>query len=421
MKKHKFALAALSVAALGGSTLVVGAAPVSGAATTQTVTIGSYGDQISTNAIGLNFGPGIWSGAQSAARAINKSGIPGRPGVKLKIVTCDTQENPNQVAACGREFVAQHAVAVVGSIAAVATPVSILQSAGIPNIGVEAGAQAADYTNPDSYPIGDSQYTGSAASVVGVKKLGAKNIWDYTVNDPAATVTASLVKAAAKAAGIGYRGEYSESLSGVTDFTPAVTAAEQAGAQSIDMSTLVSYALGFMKTADQLGYHPIYDFTQNIGTPAQNQEIAVLGNNRITEYGNFPPANLTGQFPALKTYVDDMKAELKAGDQGAVPSNYSPFSITSWLSVHVVEQIIEKAPQGTTITGTTITNALNSGTSFSLLGLGPNWNPTNHFTSVYPRLSWPYAFVARVNPKGAGFLLTKNPVSEAHLDWPPSS
>ena len=62
---------------------------------------------------------------------------------------------------------------------------------------------------------------------------------------------------------------------------------------------------------------------------------------------------------------------------------------------------------------------MNSGKSFSLSGLGPNWNPTLKVTSAFPRVSWPYAFVYSVNTKGDGTLVTKNgaPVSEAHLDF----
>ena len=95
--------------------------------------------------------PEIPDGAIAAAKALNKKkGIGGRP---VKVLTCDTNNDPNTAAECGRKAVDAGVVALVG----VLTPHSasfmpLMEQNKIPSIGVVA-AGASDFTSPAAFPI----------------------------------------------------------------------------------------------------------------------------------------------------------------------------------------------------------------------------------------------------------------------------
>jgi ABC-type branched-subunit amino acid transport system substrate-binding protein len=413
----KSALVALSAAALTLSAAVVsdaGAASPKSANATTTVVIGAYSDQSATNSLGLNFSA-IWGGASSAARAINKAGIPNHPGVKIKVVTCDTQENPNQINACGRQFVSDGAVAVVGSFAALGSPDAILQTANIPNVTVNPLA-GLDFTSPISFPLFDYAFA-NAGLVKGLKKVGAKSTFVLAADTGNNSTLAAVVKSAGKTYGLPSAGNAFLPPSGVTDFTSAVTSAMQSGADSVIFLASFPYAIGFIKTAQQLGYHPYYAAAQNFGTAAQDNQLAKLTNGKLIEYGAFPPLNLTSQFPTLKTFKTNMAAEYKAGDQWAAPSNETSYAIGAWLGVHIVSDIIAKTSPGTHITPQSVLASLNSGQGISLLGLGPNWEPTNVVTSVLPRISWPYVWLDKVDAQDNGTLLFPKAVNVSNVNY----
>jgi ABC-type branched-subunit amino acid transport system substrate-binding protein len=95
--------------------------------------------------------PEIPEGAIAAAKALNKKqGVGGRP---VKVLTCDTNNDPNTAAECGRKAVDAGVVALIG----VLTPHSssfmpLMEQNKIPSIGVVA-AGASDFTSPASFPI----------------------------------------------------------------------------------------------------------------------------------------------------------------------------------------------------------------------------------------------------------------------------
>jgi len=95
--------------------------------------------------------PEIPEGAKAAAKALNKGdGIGGRP---VKVLVCDTNNDPNTAAECGRTAVDEGVVALVG----VLTPYSdgfmpLMEENNIPSIGVVA-AGASDFTSPAAFPI----------------------------------------------------------------------------------------------------------------------------------------------------------------------------------------------------------------------------------------------------------------------------
>lgn len=85
---------------------------------------------------------------------INSHG--GIAGHKLDAHFCDAQGTPTQAAACAREAVAAHAVAVVGNFTFTGDAiVPILAAAHIAYFGNCCAVSASELTSPDSFPIGN--------------------------------------------------------------------------------------------------------------------------------------------------------------------------------------------------------------------------------------------------------------------------
>jgi len=80
----------------------------------------------------------------------------GIAGHKLDAHFCDAQGTPTQAAACARQAVAAHAVAVVGSFTFTGDAiVPILAAAHIAYFGNCCAVSASELTSPDSFPIGN--------------------------------------------------------------------------------------------------------------------------------------------------------------------------------------------------------------------------------------------------------------------------
>jgi ABC-type branched-subunit amino acid transport system substrate-binding protein len=95
--------------------------------------------------------PEIPDGVKAAAKALNaKNGINGSP---VKVLVCDTNNDPNTAADCGRKAVDQGVVALVG-VLSVQSPsfMPLMEQNKIPSIGVVA-AGASDFTSPAAFPI----------------------------------------------------------------------------------------------------------------------------------------------------------------------------------------------------------------------------------------------------------------------------
>lgn len=99
--------------------------------------------------------PGMPAMAQAYARWVNAHG--GIGGRKLKVLTCNDQNDSVAAARCARSAVDQDVVAVVGSYSQHGRAfLSPLESAGIPYIG-GYGVSDTEFTSPLSYPVNGGQ------------------------------------------------------------------------------------------------------------------------------------------------------------------------------------------------------------------------------------------------------------------------
>lgn len=99
-------------------------------------------------------------GALAAAEGINcRGGIDERP---VEVIECDTGNDPNTAAECGRQAVSEEVVALVGNFSIHSGEfLPLMAENEIPSIGLNP-ATAADFTSPASFPI-----TGGAVSTFG--------------------------------------------------------------------------------------------------------------------------------------------------------------------------------------------------------------------------------------------------------------
>ena len=118
--------------------------------------------------------PDTADGAIAAAKAITKAGgLGGRP---VQVIVCDTANDPNKAADCGRQAVDQGVVALVGNLSIYSAQfMPLMVQNKIPSIGLNP-AGAADFTSEAAFPI-----TGGAVATFGtlprsLAKQGAKKV-----------------------------------------------------------------------------------------------------------------------------------------------------------------------------------------------------------------------------------------------------
>jgi branched-chain amino acid transport system substrate-binding protein len=142
--------------------------------------------------------PEMVTGAQAAVATLNASG--GVDGHKVNLIVCDDQGNPNLDASCGREAVADHVVAEVGSLSEYDNDfIPVLESAKIPYFG-STDINAVDHTASVSFPIVATvtDWTGMG-HVLGAE--GCKDAAAIGVNGPGTSTGLPYLSSAFKRAG----------------------------------------------------------------------------------------------------------------------------------------------------------------------------------------------------------------------------
>lgn len=136
------------------------------------------GDPVKVSAIfdKTNYDDNI-GGIKAAEGAVNASGgINGRP---LKIVVCNTENDPNTAAKCARDAAADASImASIGQVTGQAkVVVPIMEQAKIPMIALHAST-GPDFSSPYAFPtqLGGALEAAAAAPVAAVRLLKAKNI-----------------------------------------------------------------------------------------------------------------------------------------------------------------------------------------------------------------------------------------------------
>jgi ABC-type branched-subunit amino acid transport system substrate-binding protein len=97
----------------------------------------------------INASPDVANGAKAEAAALTKTCAMGGP---IQVITCDSQDNPNTGAACGRTMVADHVLSLIGVDETGQDWFPITAAAGIPEIGGN-GLDSVEVTSPMWFPV----------------------------------------------------------------------------------------------------------------------------------------------------------------------------------------------------------------------------------------------------------------------------
>ena len=297
--------------------------------------------------------PEIPDGAKAAAKAINKAdGIGGRP---VKVLVCDTNNDPNTAAECGREAVDEGVVALIG----VLTPhsagfMSLMEENKIPSIGVVA-ASAADFTSAAAFPI-----TGGLPATAGdlprfLADDGAEKVSIARIDLAAAAIIPNFARTTLGTVGLELNNDIPvpESAPDMSSYVEAALANDTDG---VVVALSGQDAVNFVQAAKQSD--PDVKLAVISTEPGAFREA--LGDDAagIIQAPAFLPP-LSVKTPEGTRFLKEMKA---AGFKDT-----TGFRLNSWLSVQVLKQVADALPE---VTSAAVFDALNTTTDLET-GLTP--------------------------------------------------
>ena len=304
--------------------------------------------------------PEIPDGAKAAAKALNKkNGVGGHP---VKVLVCDTNNDPNTAADCGRQAVDQGVVALIGVLTPHSTGfMSLMEQNKIPSIGVVA-AGFADFTSPAAFPI-----TGGLPATAGnlprfLADAGAKKISIARVDLAAAVIIPTFANTA-----------LAKVNQKIVNDVPVPQSAP-------DMSSYVQAALanGTDGIVVAVGGQDAVNFVQAAKQADPTVKLAVIS----TEPGAFQKA-LGGQAAGIiegPAFLPPSSVKSKEGTRflkemkAAGYKDTSGFRLNSWVAMQVLAKVANGLPD---VTSAAVYDKLNTTTNLAT-GLTPplQWTTT---------------------------------------------
>ncbi|HEX4253782.1 MAG TPA: ABC transporter substrate-binding protein [Streptosporangiaceae bacterium] len=324
------------------------------------------------------------SAAQGAVRAINKEG--GVNGHPLQLIVCNTGLNPNQEVACARKMLGDHVAATVGNADYTAedTADAAYRSAGIAQIGDYPSGYG--QVDPNSYLFFGGQTYANAGQIYWANKNVGKRVATIRLAFPyTAPYPGQYEKQCAKLGCQVVSVAVVPNETTTTDLSP-YAAQLMKGNPDVIVPDLGPLIVPLMKAIDQLGFSgKIVEQDTNITRASYFAQPESIQKQYIIESA-FPPPFAASQFPGLKTFLSEMKAERAAGDTSApIYTNYNQdATMDAWLGVHVFAQVAAKYKA---YDAASFKKAIDSDHAISLMGLLPAWNPSKVNFSQQPRAS----------------------------------
>jgi ABC-type branched-subunit amino acid transport system substrate-binding protein len=239
----------------------------------------------------------------AAVRWANAHG--GADGHKIQLVTCDSQDDANATAACGRQMAADHVFAVVSTtFGGEFGP--YLEKAGIAWDGTLNDTSL--LTNPIAFP----NESGGVAGIPGIAALAALyKCKDVTLLEGGtfnAAAQASLAKgfnSVAKTTGL--KSAVSFVPAGAPDYSPYISAALQKGVDCLALQgSDPADEVSMVRSAYQLKpsiklFAPEYLFTQSVASSLGTDMNKLV----FTDLGR--QSSAAGQYPQIAQFVQGMK------------------------------------------------------------------------------------------------------------------
>jgi branched-chain amino acid transport system substrate-binding protein len=321
------------------------------------------------------------AGDEVAIKAINAAGgIHGRP---IELVSCNTQSDPNQTAACAAQLAADPSiVATVGVGTEFGTNSNpVFQKAGLAGIGtVPLGS--GDFNSPVVFPtnIGSLLIVGGGA--MAYKSLGARKIGLVYVQTPTAAALGGLMNSLV----LGPLGSKVYATAGIptTAADVAPQAAALAGSDAQVVALREADAIRYVQTARQQGYSGdmIVSTTQ------------VTANDIAKSLSGFSKSlYAVGWYDYTSPGYKAMLAEQQKYDPSATTGD---LFANSWLAMHMFATVAAGLPD---ITRSTVLTAMGALSGYSTDGMTPPISFTTpgtamggHATRLVPAVTNVYAY-----------------------------
>ncbi|MFF3330405.1 ABC transporter substrate-binding protein [Streptomyces sp. NPDC002888] len=331
--------------------------------------------------------PGMPAFAGAYARWVNAHG--GINGRKLKVLTCNDDNDSIQAAKCARRAVKENVVAVVGSYSQYADSFfPALEGGGIPYIG-GYGVTNSEFTSPLSYPVNGGQ----PALLAGLGKELASRCGPVSLVRPDSIAGDQLPTLLNSGLRAGRHEAASDQLAkdDATEYdVQAQRSLEHAGRNPAKEGCVVP-ALGdrndtFMDSFRRTrGDYPSVRTATVLGSVDQTVIDASGGAS-----GPYEDAYISGWYPvATDERWDEMKQVIK--EQAFSDNRIDPADAgvqTTWIAYTAFRQAVESLDGGE-VSAATVRKALNDGLKVTTGGLTPplRWRFSDRLASVgFPRL-----------------------------------
>jgi ABC-type branched-subunit amino acid transport system substrate-binding protein len=336
--------------------------------------------------------PQLAAGTAAAVKYYNNhGGIQGHP---IKLVQCDTKDDPNTEVQCAQTMVADHAVATIGDTIAYnpAAVQSTLTAAGIPRIGILTTA-VPEYQASTNYAVDGGAILALGAMVVELIKSGHTKVTMVTSDTPAASQLTSLLDPIAKAAG----GDLVNLVlipGTATDYTQFWTQAAANGATGAALALPAAQALAMVKVYNQIQPKLVTSTSSGVFS---SQDLSKL-----------KPWSTSAEFSAGVPGADDPSVKglsnvntiLQQGGSGLTPTTTEGDPIITVLAMHALVTVADGIKGA--VTAKSVNAAMQAAKDINMWGVVPAWSPGVHvnvgsLNSFFNNVSNPYFWTIGYN------------------------
>jgi ABC-type branched-subunit amino acid transport system substrate-binding protein len=362
--------------------------------------------------------PEVGYAAQAAAAAITKSCELGRP---LQIVVCDSKNNPNDGAACGREMVSQGVIAYTAIDEQGTSWFPITSAAKIPEIGGN-GLDSLEVASPLWFPLAGNIHDALTLTTIaasGVGKVPVKlDVIEFAA--PGVSFFNAFFKQQITALG----GSYGVTISvppTATDMSPYAQQIISSGANAVvpiisgnQYTSLVTSLVQQGKPLTQLvmlalGNQETCQFQQQLGSSANGLWIS----------DNAWPVAWNTTSPGAMQYV----SELTAAGLPHGSCQVSEYGAQTWAAVHIMADAMKGSPtmnSATLIQKLNTLGPINNSALAGTVNFSQNAFPSNPVLSKLRIFSNEF-IASRVGKDGKPAIVTTSPVPIGQKFAVPSS
>ncbi len=347
MSRHRWyfmAIALLAVVALAGPAAI----PAGAAPKRKTIKV----MVIYEKSAGLAASPDLPQGTLAAVKALNKKA--GVGGNKVKVLLCDTNDDPNTAAECGRKAVAEGVVALVNvfSLHGDAFLPLMLQNK-IPALGITA-ASAADFTSGAAFPLIGGAVASFGGLPVYLADIGAKKIALARPDIASGAITRQFGNATLKKIGMELANDV-PIPNDAPDMSSYVEAALAGGTDGIVVGLSGQQATNFVQAALQA--NPNVKIAMVSTEPAKTRAALGPAAAGIIQTSSFLAPSIVKTKEGTR-FLKEMKAAgYPADDNG----------LNGWISMQVLAKVADGLPE---VTAPALFDKLNTTTGL-VTGLMP--------------------------------------------------